>query len=103
MFYQYINEYRIKPVETNGFIEVNGKRVGISNLSQYFAKHKDEAAANGYYELVEPPKPEYDESKQYIVSKYVVEDGVITRVFEVHDIPEEAVLNENTEHTESED
>ena len=46
MFYQYINEYRIKPVETNGFIEVNGKRVGISNLSQYFAKHKDEAAAN---------------------------------------------------------
>lgn len=104
MLYQYINEHRIEPVARNGFIEVEGKRVGISNLPKYLEEHKDIAIANGYYELVEELKPNYDEDKQYIESKYVVEDGHIRKTYDVHDIiiPEGVIIDEHTENTESE-
>jgi hypothetical protein len=105
MLYQYINGYRIKSVEKNGFIEVEGKRVGVSNLPKYLEEHKDIAAANKYYELVEDAKPEYDVEKQYIVSKYVVEDGHIRLCYELHDIviPEGVIIGEHTENTEPTD
>lgn len=102
MLYKLINEHRIEPVARNGFIEVEGKRVGISNLPKYLEEHKDTAAANGYYEKVETDMPEYDAEKQYVESKYVVEDGYIRLYYEVHDIviPSEVMPDAVTEDTE---
>ena len=105
MYYKYINEHRIEPVERNGFIEVEGKRVGISNLPKYLTEHKDEAAANGYYELIDSDYPQYDIEKQYVLQKFAIEDGHIKLCYEVHDVivPEGVIMDEVTEDTESED
>lgn len=93
ILYEYINEYRIKPVDKNGFIEVDGRRVGISNLPKYLEEHPDIAVANRYYECVEDAMPEHDENTQYVVNRYVIEDGHIKLHYEVHEIviPEEVI------------
>ena len=100
--YKLINEYRREPVPKNGFIEVEGKRVGISNLPKYLEEHKDIAEANEYYEYIEGDMPEYDVEKQYMERKYIVEDGHIKLCYEVHDIiiPEGVSVDEVTEDTE---
>ena len=104
MLYKFINEHRIEPVSKNGFIDVDGKRVGISNLPKYLEEHTDVAVANGYYELIETDMPEYHVEKQYIESKYIVDDNKIRQSYEVHEsvIPE-VIMDEVTEDTESED
>ncbi len=104
MLYQYINEHRIEPVARNGFIEVEGKRVGISNLPKYLEEHKGIAEANGYYEYIEGDMPEYDVEKQYVLQKFAIEDGHIKLCYEVHDIviPEGVIMDEVTEDTTAE-
>lgn len=101
MLCKYINEHKIVPVLRNGFIEVEGKRVGISNLPKYLEEHKDIAAENGYIELVEDVKPEYNEKTQYIEVKYTLEGDKVYSHYEVSDIViPEVIFDENTEHTE---
>ena len=102
--YKLINEYRVEPSPKNGFIEVEGKIVGISNLPKYLKENPDVAAANGYYGLVDSDYPEYDVETQYVEQKYVIEDNSIKIQYEVNDIVmPEVIFDENTEHTESED
>jgi len=102
MFCKYINEHRIEPAAKNGFIDVDGKRVGISNLPKYLEEHKDIAEANGYYELIEGAIPEYDAKKQWIEAKYVLEDNKIRQSYEVYEMPEEVIVDEVSEDTTAE-
>ena len=97
MLKKYIDEYRIEGVPRNGIItieeideqgNVTTRKSGVSNL--YVKLENDIALANknGYYEYVEDEIPEYNEETQYITCKYVLENNVIAKVWEIQSYTE---------------
>ena len=73
--------------------------VGNRLIKQIFSPTEDELRDFGYKKLIMAIMPEYDAETQYLTEKYVDGD-VITKTYEVRDIPAETEITEETEEME---
>lgn len=86
--YILMNDKTIEPY--NG--EILKRYVGNKMVKAISNPTDEDLKEFGYMELIEGDTPEYDASTQYVEVLYHVEDGVIHKVSEVKDIPDEDLI-----------
>ncbi|MBO5136449.1 MAG: hypothetical protein J6C17_03615 [Clostridia bacterium] len=82
MLMKFINEKNITNVPQNGYIVVNGKRTGFSNLLSYLNKNPEIARENGYYPYKNIPYPEL-KGDEYIEERFSLVNNEIVPVYTV--------------------
>ncbi len=83
MLKKYIDENTIKKVSKNGYIVIDRKETGVSNLLTFLEENPEIAKENGYYPYKEIPYPEVNED-EYIEEKYSLKYNKIVPVYTVH-------------------
>ena len=74
---KFIDENIIRKVPKNGYVIIDGKETGVSNLLTFLEENPKVAKENGYYPVKEIPYPEMNED-EYIEEKYsLVNDEII--------------------------
>lgn len=86
MMYRFISKYQIEKYD-KPYVNVDGLQISHPSAEVLLMA--------GIKPLVEAPKPEYDEEKQYLAPYYEDGEAVITRKWEVQDIPEEVIEYES--------
>lgn len=83
--YLYINEYNVKQYKG----EVLKRYVNNSLIKAISNPTYEELIEFGYKPLDEPEKPNYNESTQYLVEKYINHDDRIEKIYIVENMAEE--------------
>ena len=88
---KYIDENTVKKVPKNGYVIIDGKETGVSNLLTFLEENPKVAKENGYYPVKEIEYPVLMEN-EYVEEKYTLVRGKI--------VPEYTVLSYDTDVTE---
>ena len=77
MLKKYIDENTVKRVPKNGYVIIDGKETGVSNLLTFLEENPEIARENGYFPYRDIPYPTCNED-EYIEEKYsLVNDKII--------------------------
>ena len=79
MFYKLIDEQSIEKFKNP--LKVDGKHI--------FTNDEKLLNDNGYYKIVMTPQPETTKENTYYVSKYIIQDNFIYRIWEEKEIETE--------------
>jgi len=83
MLKKYIDENTVKKVSKNGYVIIDGKETGVSNLLTFLEENPKIAKENGYYPYKEIPYPEINEG-EYIEETYSLVSDEIIPIFTIH-------------------
>lgn len=82
MLKKYIDENTVKKVSKNGYVIIDGKETGVSNLLTFLEENPKIAKENGYYPYKEIPYPEINEG-EYIEESYTIVRGKIVPTYTI--------------------
>ncbi len=77
MLMKFIDNENVTSVPKNGYITVNGKKTGFSNLLSYLMENPEVARENGYYPYKEIPYPELNDDEYIEVTYNLVNNEII--------------------------
>lgn len=86
MMYRFISKYQVEKYD-KPYVYVDGVQISYPSAEVLLME--------GIKPLIVDDVPEYDEEKQYIAPYYEDGEAVITRKWEVQDIPEEVIDDES--------
>ena len=88
---KFVDENTVRKVPKNGYIVIDGKETGVSNLLTFLEENPEIAKKNGYYPVKEVEYPSLQED-EYVEEKYSIARGKI--------VPQYTVLSYDTDVTE---